>query len=227
MRVWLTRTQPGATRQAATLAKHGFDVLTAPVLAVEPLHTTAPTGPFDAVVFVSEHAVTCAVGQGWHGGPAMAIGTAAAHALQASGVTPHWPTQANAQSVADVLAPAPPGRTLVVKGVGGRTTIQDRLRARDRMVEEWDVYRRVPLEPAISGEVIDAIVVGSGDGLRVVQQLWFAQGGDVRVLLLVPSERVRDLARTMGFERVVATAGAGAAATVAALLELRDGSGNG
>ena len=157
----------------------------------------------------------------------MAIGDATARALQALGVAPGWAPQANAQGVVDVLAPAPPRRTLVVKGVGGRTTLQDWLRARDRTVVEWDVYRRVALDPAISPAEIDAIVAGSGDGLRVVEQLWFAQRGDARVALLAPSERVADLARAVGFERVVVTAGAGSAAVAAALLKLRDGSGHG
>lgn len=227
MRVWLTRTEPGATRQQAALARHGFGVLKAPVLGIEPLRTTIPEGTFDIVVFVSEHAVSAAAANGWRNGRAMAVGTATAVALQAFGVAPSWPPQAHAQGVVDVLAPTPPRRTLVIKGVGGRTTLQDWLRSRNRTVVEWDVYRRVSLDPAISGENIDAIVAGSGDGLRVVRQLWFAHGGDARVPLLVPSERVADLAKAMGFEHVVVTTGAGSSAVAEALLKLRDGSGNG
>ena len=227
MRVWLTRTEPGATRQATALAAHGFGVLKAPVLAIEPLQTTPPEGSFDVVVFVSEHAVSCAAANGWLCGPAMPIGTAAVRALQARGVVPSWPAQANSQGVVDVLAASPPGRVLVVKGVGGQTTLQDWLRSRERTVVEWDVYRRVPLDPVISGERVDAIVVSSGDGLRVVEQLWSAERREARIPLLVPSKRVADLAWAMGFERVVVTAGAGSAAVVDALLELREGSGNG
>lgn len=227
MRVWLARTEPGATRQAAALAARGFGVLKAPVLGIEPLLTTPPEEPFDVAVFVSEHAVFCAAANGWHAGSAIPIGTATARALQAQGIEPSWPAQANAQGVADVFAPSPPGRVLVVKGLGGRTTLQDWLRTRDRTVVDWDVYRRVPLNPRISGERVDVIVASSGDGLRVVEQLWFAERRDARVPLLVPSERVADLAKAMGFERVVVTAGAGSSAVVDALLKLREGSENG
>lgn len=227
MRVWLARTEPGATRQAAALAANGFDALIAPVLGIEPLQTVPPEGPFDVVVFVSEHAVSCAAANGWQTGSAMPIGTATARALQAHGVEPNWPAQANAKAVVDALAPSPPGRTLVVKGLGGQTILQDWLRARERTVVEWDVYRRVPLAPGLSGERVDAIVASSGDGLRVVEQLWFADRRDPRAPLLVPSERVADLAEAMGFERVVVTAGAGSSAVVDALLKLRKGSGNG
>ena len=227
MRIWVTRTEPGATRQAAALAARGFGVLKVPVLGIEPLQTGQPEGSFDVVIFVSEHAVACAAANGWRTGSAMPIGTATAQALLAYGVEPGWPAQANAQGVVDVLAPSPPRRVLVVKGLGGRTTLQDWLRTRKRTVVEWDVYRRVPLDAAISGERVDAIVASSGDGLRVVEQLWFAERRDARLPLLVPSERVADLAKTMGFERVVVTAGAGSSAVVEALLKLRGGSENG
>ncbi len=227
MRVWLARTEPGATRLAAVLAGHGFGVLKAPVLGIEPLRTAPPEGPFDVVVFVSEHAVAGAAANGWLDGPAMPIGTATARALQARGVEPGWPAQANSQGVVEVLAPSPPGRVLVVKGTGGQTTVQDWLRARQRTVVAWDVYRRVPVDPGISGQRIDAIVASSGDGLRVVEQLWFADRRDGRVPLLVPSERVANLAGALGFERVVVTAGAASSAVADALLKLREVSGNG
>ena len=227
MRVWLARTEPGATRQAAALAAHGFGVLKAPVLGIERLRTAPPAGSFDVVVFVSEHAVTGAAANGWRTGPAMPIGTATARALLACGIEPGWPAQANAQGVVDVLAPSPPKRALVVKGLGGRTNLQEWLLARKRTVVEWDVYRRVPLDPSIAEERVDAIVASSGDGLRVVEQLWFAERRHARTPLLVPSERVADLAAAIGFERVVVTAGAGSSAVVEALLKLRGGSGNG
>ena len=227
MRIWLARTEPGATRQAAALAANGFGVLKAPVLGIEPLRTVPPEGTFDVVVFVSEHAVSCAAANGWQTGSAMPIGTATTRALQAHGVEPNWPAQANARAAVDALAPSPPGRTLVVKGLGGQTTLQDWLRSRERTVVDWEVYRRIPLDPSISGERVDAIVASSGDGLRVVEQLWFADRRNARVPLLVPSERVADLAKAMGFERVVVTAGAGASAVVEALLKLQEGSGNG
>ena len=227
MRVWVTRTEPGATRQAAILNERGFDVLKAPVLGIETLPTAPPEGRFDVVVFVSEHAVSCAAANGWVNGPAIAIGEAAERALRSLGVEPAWPTQANADGVVEALAPTPPDRTLVVKGLGGRTALQAWLQAHDLEVLEWDVYRRMPLEPAISGQGIDAIVTASGDGLRVVEQLWFAQRRDAHVPLLVPSERVARLATATGFEHVVVTAGAGSATVVEALAKLADRSGDG
>lgn len=221
MRVWVTRTEPGATRQAEVLADHGFEVVKAPVLRIEGLASTPPEGSFDLAVFVSEHAVDGAYANGWLGGPAMAIGVPAHIGLQRRGCTSAWPPQDNALCVADTLGGSVPRRTLLVKGEGGTDTLQRWLESQGGTVSEWDVYRRVPCETGPATGSIDAIVAASGDGLRVVGKLWFADGRDPNVPLLVPSERVSDIARTVGFENVIATAGAGSRAVVDALVRLR------
>ena len=227
MRVWLTRTEPGNSRQAGVLSDLGFAVVAAPVLDIEPLHTAVPPGRFDAAVFVSEHAASNAVANGWRDGGAIAIGTAAENALRNLGISPAWPTRANAQGVVDAWAGRAPSRTLLVKGVGGSDTIQRWLLAEGRDCVEWNVYRRVHLAPTVDADRIDAIVVGSGDGLRVVGQLWFARQGDADVPVLVPSERVAALALSLGFSNAVVTSGAGVQAVAAALGKLKHGSGHG
>ena len=221
MRVWLTRTEPGASRDAVALSRHGFDVFKASVVGIEPLRVPLPTGTFDLAVFVSEHAVRCAVANGWHGHPCIAIGNAAATALRDRDVEPSWPTEANIRGVVNAIASALPMRTLLVKGAGGTDMLQRWLRSRGREVVEWDVYRRLPLRPTLDGERIDAILAASGDGLRAIGQLWFADGRDAGVPLLVPSARVADVASTLGFDNVAVTPGAGSAAVVDALLKLR------
>lgn len=221
MRVWVTRTEPGATRQAEVLVGHGFEVVKAPVLHIEHLAKTPPEGSFDVAVFVSEHAVEGACANGWRGGPAMAIGTAAHVGLQRRGHPSAWPPQENASRAADTLEGSLPRHTLVVKGEGGTDTLQRWLASRGGNVVEWDVYRRVPCEPATATESVDAIVAASGDGLRVVGKLWFAEDRDPNVPVLVPSERVSGIARSVGFANVITTAGAGLKVVVDALVRLR------
>ena len=178
-------------------------------------------------MFVSEHAVSCAAANGWRNGPAIAIGEAAERALRALGVDPARATQARADGVVEEFAPTPPERTLLVKGIGGRTILKDWLQARGREVLEWNVYRRAPLETDDLGPVHRRHrrrqrrwIAGSGNNCG------FAHPRDARVPLLVPSERVARLATAMGFEHVVVTTGAGAAAVVEALVKLTE-SGNG
>lgn len=221
MRVWVTRTEPGATRQAEVLAGHGFEVVKAPVLRIERLANDQPEGSFDLAVFVSEHAVEGACANGWGGGPGIAIGAHAHILLQRRGHTSAWPPQDNASCVADILEASVPRHTLLVKGEGGTDTLQRWLESQGGTVSEWDVYRRVPCETGPATGSIDVIVAASGDGLRVVGKLWFADGRDPNVPLLVPSERVSDIARTLGFDNVIATAGAGSRVVVDALVRLR------
>ena len=221
MRIWVTRTEPGATRQAEVLAGHGFEIFKAPVLRIEHLRSSPPDGSFDLAVFVSEHAVAGASANGWQGGPALAIGNAAHAALERGGQPSDWPAQGSALEVTDTLQGSVPKRTLVVKGTGGTDTLQRWLESREGIVVDWNVYRRVANEPAIAAEPIDAIVAASGEGLRVIGQLWFAQGRDPKVPLLVPSERVSGIAATMGFDNVITTVGAGPTVVVDALVRLR------
>ncbi len=221
MRIWVTRTEPGAARLAEALAGHGFDIFNAPVLHIERLRSSAPDGCFDLTVFVSEHAVAAAFANGWQGGPAMAIGNAAHAALERRGQVPTWSPQRSALDVTNALEPSVPGRTLVVKGAGGTDTLQRWLESRGGTVVDWDVYRRVANEPAIAHESIDAIVAASGEGLRVIGQLWFAHGRDPKVPLLVPSERVSAIAASAGFAKVITTVGASPMVVVDALVRLR------
>ena len=112
---------------------------------------------------------------------------------------------------------APPPKTLIVKGEGGSDALQCWLREHGGTVVEWNVYRRLPARPCIAGERIDAVVVGSGEGMREVARLWQGAGRDPDVPVLAPSERVADMARGLGFPQTVATHGANADAVVTAL----------
>ncbi len=231
MRVWVTRTEPGASRLAGELARRGFTIFKAPVLSIEPICSSPPSGRFDFVLFVSEHAVSCAADNDcrradWRDSPTAAIGATAEAALRAQGARPCMSWQADAASVMKALA-SPPARTLIVKGEGGGDTLQRRLQAQGCIVAEWNVYRRVPKLRDIEGERIDAIVAASGDGLHAIARLWFAAPRDAGVLLLVPSARVAGLAADAGFENIVVTSGARSSAAADTLARLRNEQSNG
>ena len=59
-RVWVTRTEPGCSRQAKALEAAGYDVLAAPVLGVAETGAERPAGSFQHVFFLSEQAVRAA-----------------------------------------------------------------------------------------------------------------------------------------------------------------------
>ena len=224
MRVWIARTEPGATRLAAAIERLGLATFKAPALRIAPRRAAPPQGRFDFALFVSEHAVAQAASNGWTQAPwrdcpTAAVGASASAALRAHGVEPCMATPADAASVFEAL-PAVPARTLIVKGQGGRDVLQRKLRQHGGAVVEWDVYRRVAAEPSLAGQDVDAIVAGSGSGARIVAQAWFAAGRDAAVPLLAPSPRVAELAAEAGFENVVVTLGANPPAVEAALRRL-------
>lgn len=227
MRVWITRTEPGATRLAAAIAPLGLPTFKAPVLHIQPNRAEPPPGRFDLAVFVSEHAVAHAASNGWAQAPwrdcpSVAIGASASAALRAHGVEPGMAAQANAAGVIEALAALAdlPRRTLIVKGEGGRDTVQRFLRRQGAAVVEWNVYRRVATRPDLSGRQVHAIVASSGDAVRPIAAAWFADQRDGRVPLLASSARVAALAARSGFRNVVVTLGANPAAVAAALRRL-------
>lgn len=217
----MTRTEPGAGRLAAALRQEGHGVLLASVLAVVPTGAPPPPGRFDFVLFVSEHAIRRAVAGGWRqaewaDSPCAAIGEVGEAALRDLGIAP---CPAGLRDAAGVVAALPkaPGRSLIVKGEGGRQLVQNWLRRHGGSVREWNVYRRRRKTPDIGDEAIDAIVAGSGDALAAIAAVWLGDQRDPGVRLLVPSSRVARQAAGLGFCNIVVTLGANAGSVVAAL----------
>ncbi len=99
-------------------------------------------------------------------------------------------------------------RVLIFRGEGGREVLADELHARGARVEYAEVYRRVRpavdpgklLEPLARGEV-DVIIVTSGESLRNLLDMVgeAARQWLYHTPLLVVSERLASLARSMGF----------------------------
>ena len=119
-------------------------------------------------------------------------------------------------------------RILILRGVGGRETLFETLSARGARVDLAECYRRC--DPALDEAgrralwqpAADAVCVNSAETLR---HLWQYLPQPARELyrgrpLLVPSERVAQAARELGFSRVVVAANAGTAATVSALQDI-------
>lgn len=230
MHVWVTRTEPGASRLAAAMRGAGHTVSVRPTLDIECLTTPPPPGTFALTVFLSEHAVSSAFANGWTPGPAIAIGTTTGAALRARGVAPRIPATATSEGIIYLLTEAEPrcapaagaghlgNRILVAAGEGGRDTLLAWLATAGFEAVKWPLYRRVARSDAVPPDpAIDAIVVGSVAGLQATAKLWFPSGRSLATPVVAPSRRVADAARTLGFTRVLTAAGADAAATLAAL----------
>ena len=144
-----------------------------------------------------------------------AIGQATATALRTLG---HGPAELAPQgSTSEALLDHPALRNvrgqhfLICTGVNGRVQLEQTLRERGAQVERVELYRRVPraYTPDQVGAVlqqIDAILCTSAENVERLHQL--APAAQHRQLLtrvlVLPSPRVLELARRLGFEAIFA-----------------------
>jgi uroporphyrinogen-III synthase len=159
-RVLVTRPREQAATLIAQFTRAGMDPIAVPALDIVPLlkpgelEERLHVAPgFDWIVFISVNAVR-------YGLPALgsiavpkrsriaAVGAATARALIDAGVTVDAVPADGASSEALLRMPSlreMQGRhVLIVRGVGGRETLAQTLRARGALVEYAECYRRVP-----------------------------------------------------------------------------------
>ena len=234
MLVWLSRTEPGASRAASYLEARGYQTLVAPVLEIVPTGAETPDLAAEHIIFTSEHAVLQAQVQAAALPPAgrwYAIGAttaaAAAH-LQPAGSGPISVAQpATSEGLLQMAAlqRLDEQRVLLITGEGGRDLLAGSLRDRGAQVTPWRVYRRRPVQalPALRPviERLDAAVAASGDGVTAMTRFFLGAGGDAALPLCVPSQRVAAVAAEQGWQRVLVSAGADVAAVSALLATLR------
>jgi uroporphyrinogen-III synthase len=249
--VLITRPRGRGETLASAIRNAGGSVREVPLLAVEPLHperdaelravTAAKLkrlDQYDAAIAISINAVELALSWAreywpqwppqlrWYG-----IGAATAEALTQWGVRC---TAAGGGMNSEALLALPELQAiathniLILRGIGGRETLADTLRARGATVDYAECYRRVEpiLDAAARAELaapVDAICVNSAETLT---NLWnnLFENSRSEVLaraLIVPSERVGQKARELGFQCVIVAANAGTAATLNALATLQ------
>lgn len=218
-------TRPAAQGQAlvARLRALGAIPVELPLFRIEPQGDDAVQARrLDAArawsgwIFTSANAVRRAAQLDQGRWPALfAIGAATAHTLAELGHPGAQTAESGSNSEALLDHPAlraPLGlQFLLCTGVGGRGLIEAELAARGAQVERLELYRRVPLtytaeEVAHAIGNVDAILCTSGENLERLHAL--APADALALLrsrvLVVPSPRVLELARRLGFLSVLA-----------------------
>ncbi|MFJ4344747.1 uroporphyrinogen-III synthase [Pseudomonas sp. NPDC089401] len=243
-RLLLTRPADDCAALALTLAEAGVASSCLPLLAIEPVELApgqrqvlAGLAQCQALIVVSKPAARLllerfaeagvqAPAKGW-----FTVGEATAAVLQSAGLEVNFPTvgdDSEALLALPVLRQAvavPTPRVVIVRGVGGRELLAERLAEQGASVEYLELYRRcLPAYPAgtlvrrIAAERLNGVVVSSGQGLEHLQQMAAADWPQVaRLPLFVPGPRVAELARGAGAQQVVDCRGASAAALLAAV----------
>lgn len=251
-RVLVTRPQGQSAALCAALQAAGFRVHSLPLLQLEALPELPPAerdrllalDQYRHVILVSANAVR--YGMAWIGnywpqlplGPSWyAVGEATARSLRAHGVealTPGTDMSSEGLLAMPRLQAVSGERVLIIKGRGGRHAMRDELTRRGAVVEELACYRRSCPRYG-SGEVaqklsqwqIDIALISSGEGLGNLLALLTPEETSkfVHITLLVPSERVAQIAYRAGFERVVTAANASDSAMLRALRDWQTNAG--
>ena len=232
MRLWVTRSEPGASELVQFLRESDVAVepVKYPVVGIEPLFLVesglakkglakTDSGEPDPqlVVVTSRHAATryaealtpatC---------PHIAVGGATQRTLSEAGIGSEVPEIAGSEGILGMTAVANLSAGSVVwliKGQEGRSLLQDELRRRSVRVSVFELYRRceVDLAPFEVGSV-DGIEVSSEFALNNIATAKGAQAKGKTVF--VPSPRIADAARAQGFLDVIDLGSAAPAALV-------------
>jgi uroporphyrinogen-III synthase len=150
VRILLTRPEPDAQRTAAALRAQGHDVITAPLLRIEPIaDAQIGAGPWAAVLITSAnaaHAVTThARVAPLRALPVFAVGRRSAEAMAAAGFADVTSADGNVSDLAQLVAARlqPVARLLYLAGEDRSGDLAGDLRARGFAVETAVIYRAV------------------------------------------------------------------------------------
>lgn len=120
-------------------------------------------------------------------------------------------------------------RVLIFRGLGGRETLAEQLRARGAKVDYAELYGRTPccytqesLQQHLITPLPAAVLISSGEGLQnLTDQVKQLDNHDIQLLkkttLVVPSARVAELAKKLGYESLCIADNATDQAMVSAL----------
>jgi len=242
--VLVTRPAGQAEALCAALERAGYSAHSLPLLQLQPLPELAPDqrelvsslDKFQHIIFVSGNAVRWGmpwieavwpqlpVGPNWY-----AVGDATARLLSSHGVSASTPGDVmTSEGLLELpgLRQVRGHRALIIKGEGGRQTLAAELIRRGSRVDELACYRRgAPvLEPGELAQKlaqwnIGLVMISSGEGItNMLALLGTAEATKfIDTTLLVPSQRVAQLAHSAGFSRVVTAENASDSAMLSAL----------
>ncbi len=240
IRALITRPKEQAEPLAQSIQEQGGQAWVMPMMTIEPYaenqHIRSKVLQFDQyhkVIVISHHAARLCMkhidiywpqlptGIQWY-----AIGektrTALAH-FDVSSVCPDQALDSEALlSLVDFQAVAGE-KVLLIKGKGGRELLKSTLTDRGALVDELELYQRQrpeypneQLNSLIKEHRINVILASSGEILTNTTHYLTSELYE-HCCLIVPSKRVRELAKNMGFTRVHTAEGAGNNAMLSAM----------
>lgn len=232
-RVLVTRPRDQAQGLVAALAAQGAVPVEFPVIEIEGLPAAEverekiiELDRFDLVIVVSVNAARFAldwIDRYWPQLPPhlawFAVGAATERLLAAAGIAASIPDgAANSEALLQLpqLEAVANRNILIIRGVGGRSLLQDELTRRGAQAESLALYRRclprlgaAEIEELLNGHPPDALMATSVDAVTHLDLLLSRVGKwHYAVPLVVASARIAGAARQRGFSRIVTARGA-------------------
>ena len=220
----LTRPDPMNGVLSRELTALGDAAWVHPLLSIEPLAEAASRlieepFPWKHVIFTSQPAVEHSSAllvrlKGNHGllSTCYAVGDATQSKLAEYGIKARSGNEPGSESLLRAMLPLPPRQwVLLVTGEGGRTLIEDTLRAANHLVTRCEVYRRRSvvdsgLTHLVEVNGINRVLITSVQALEaLVQSLELTVYEGLTVVAV--SERIADVASNFGFPKVVVSQG--------------------
>jgi uroporphyrinogen-III synthase len=175
VRVWVTRTQPGADATAARLRDLGHQPIVSPVLEVRPLTPFFEFDPSDveALAFTSRNAVDAFTAQrpDFQSLPVFAVGDATAAAARAAGYDNVQSAAGDVEALARLIAMARPRIVLHPTAREPASEVVRLLNGPEIEARSVAVYEAVAAEPLTALaqlDTIDAVLIHSPNGARQV-----------------------------------------------------------
>ena len=217
-------TRPSGTAESLGRSLEALDwrVLHEPMLVIEPIKDipAVPAITRDSVViFISANAVRAGLPHllkdlGRTGATVIAVGEATANALAQHEITAVVPSRADSEGLLSLgeLTDSKDRQIVIVKGEGGRALLADTLRERGAVVTEFICYHRLPADVdaadfcwRLCREESLVFQASSGETLERLSAL-LGEGGQPNLLdspVIVPSDRVAEVATALGWSRVL------------------------
>ena len=218
-KVWVTLTEPSASRLASLMTDAGFAPLVAPATEILPLSWEMPRKTPRSLICLSQHAAVpflrtfeqCPVELQQRllaHSKVMAVGRRTAGLFRHAGFAVLKPYNESSEGLLTLreLIPQSQGgllsahdRVWLLGGKEGRNIIYDALMEQCELTR-CDLYQRHDTTlPRLDTSGIRSVVVGSIHGLGHAASHWQQCGGDMAVSIVTPSERVQQHALKLGF----------------------------
>ncbi len=209
-KVWISRSQPGASALARKLAASKISVLQKPVLTISPINCPYPQARPKLVICLSGHAARI-----YRESSAsfpnktikhIAIGRETASILRSrfsSTIVPFDERSEGIIGLKEIQEVSAGEIVWLLTGRQGRGVIESVLENRGCKLYRLALYEQVRKEvEGIDPEKISCVVVGSVVGMQHVEEFWKKCKGALSVPVIAPSLRIKKEAENLGFTEV-------------------------